>query len=424
VNIASPAKRRARRIAADEAHSWARNLRLKNPYAKLVLCMITQYVQGDGTCFVGIKALADDCELAEETVRRRLAWLEAVGAIVRLPQWIDENGRRNSEVRGRRTTDEIRLLFEADLDEIEARAAGHIEAENEPSVPKVDPLRGTGSDAAEPAGDPLHGRGSTYTEKTFSPPRSPLATPSLRRGAESSEPEPEPERDPPTPQGGDGSDLSDHASEAKAWAHVESWSKFEGAWQEPILHQTICRQIWSAFHDDEREMAIKVARGYRKWREAQKRPPNLCNPQKILRERDAWPQYAALAGPDPSLRTFIAEGTKPFEAFRVAALIGGWSLPPILFDEVKASRGFWRNHPPSADLLGLSVFADKPIEQWVTLEENTKPFYAWAARIYDWFGKRLTPLRVPCLFPPRKDGSLGASSADSGGGDEPPKVAS
>src|SRR5882672_4611620 len=51
------AKRRPRRIAADEAHAWARNLRLNNAQAKLVLSMLTLYVDGDGYCFVGIPQL-------------------------------------------------------------------------------------------------------------------------------------------------------------------------------------------------------------------------------------------------------------------------------------------------------------------------------------------------------------------------------
>ncbi|WP_409188426.1 helix-turn-helix domain-containing protein [Bradyrhizobium sp. RDM4] len=93
------AKRRARRIAADEAHAWARNLRLNNPHAKLTLSMTSLYVDGDGFCFVSIQTLADDTELSTQTVRNRLAWLEEIGAIARLPQWIDEFGRRNGEGR-------------------------------------------------------------------------------------------------------------------------------------------------------------------------------------------------------------------------------------------------------------------------------------------------------------------------------------
>ena len=51
------APRRKRRIAADEAHAWARNLRLRNPYAKLILSMLTLYVNGEGECYASVNAL-------------------------------------------------------------------------------------------------------------------------------------------------------------------------------------------------------------------------------------------------------------------------------------------------------------------------------------------------------------------------------
>lgn len=103
---------RARRIASDEVHAWARNVRLGNSFAKLILCMLALYVNGDGLCFVGVEHLAEDCELDTKTVRRRLQWLEDVaGVIEREPQWLAADGTRNSKGVGRRTTDTIRLLI-------------------------------------------------------------------------------------------------------------------------------------------------------------------------------------------------------------------------------------------------------------------------------------------------------------------------
>jgi helix-turn-helix protein len=121
---ADRARRRAPRFASDSAHAWARNLRLGNVQAKLILSMLALYVDGEGMAFVGIPSLAEDCELSADTVRRRLAWLEEIGAISRHPQWIDEYGRRNGDARGKRTSDLIKLLYENDTDLIEQRAAG------------------------------------------------------------------------------------------------------------------------------------------------------------------------------------------------------------------------------------------------------------------------------------------------------------
>ena len=102
---------RARRIASDEAHAWARNLRLGDVHAKLVLSMLTLYVDGEGCCFVSIPSLAEDCEMYPDTIRRRLAWLLEIGVISRTPQWLDAQGRRNSAGPGKRTSDLIRLLM-------------------------------------------------------------------------------------------------------------------------------------------------------------------------------------------------------------------------------------------------------------------------------------------------------------------------
>ncbi|WP_315759321.1 hypothetical protein [Bradyrhizobium sp. SZCCHNRI2007] len=135
-------KRRARHIAADEAHAWARSLDLKNPYAKGVLKSLSIYVNGEGRCFVGLDQLALDTDLSVDTVRRRMVWLEEIGAITRIPQWLDEHGRRNGDGRGKRTSDLIVLHLDRDPDEIEARAWGVVENETKSAV--ISPSRQQG----------------------------------------------------------------------------------------------------------------------------------------------------------------------------------------------------------------------------------------------------------------------------------------
>jgi len=115
---------RPRRIASDEAHAWARSLQLNNPPGKSVLRALANYVNGEGSCFVGLDQLSEDTDLSVDTVRRRLVWLEQIGAIVRFSQWRDANGVLNKDGRGKRTTDEIRLLVDADVEAIEAAARG------------------------------------------------------------------------------------------------------------------------------------------------------------------------------------------------------------------------------------------------------------------------------------------------------------
>jgi Helix-turn-helix domain len=119
---------RKMRIASDIAHGWARNFRLGDSLTKFVLMAVTLYVNDEGSCFVGMATLADDTELSENTIRRRLVWLEEIGAIKRIPQWLDPRGRRTSDPLrgGKRTSDEIKLCLDADPTDIEACARGTV----------------------------------------------------------------------------------------------------------------------------------------------------------------------------------------------------------------------------------------------------------------------------------------------------------
>jgi hypothetical protein len=113
-----------RRMAADLAHGWARQFTLGNPYAKSILLALSLYVDQDGSCYPGLGTLAHDTDLSVPTVRRRLEWLERIGLIARSPRWEDEYGCYNKVGRGKRTSDEIRFLYDADPDNVETLAHG------------------------------------------------------------------------------------------------------------------------------------------------------------------------------------------------------------------------------------------------------------------------------------------------------------
>lgn len=384
------AKKRARRVASDEAHAWARNLRLGNAHAKYVLCMLTLYVNGDGMCFVSIPQLADDCELAGETIRRRLAWLEEVGAIARRSQWIDESGRRNSEGRGRRTSDEIMLLLDADCDDIEAKASGSGgPSDPVPQIGSNDDAAGACPSADPPAGTPL--------------------TPSLQTGAESSEPEPEKEDTPLPPKGG-----------VPAFDE-EGWSTFETAWVEPILRQSLARDEWSKLGGAEKASAIKAARGYVAWRKGQKKPPNVLNAHSFLREREAWPRFAEIAAGASSgggdLKKYGRDSPE-FKAVAVAYQLAG---------KAHALTGFMRSNDGGIHYRGevtpqlLALAKAPPFDQWRVLE------YQQAGAWNGFLEKAVTTAvwtrlsagsKAPWPWPPRKDGSLSETAPDIGCSDD------
>jgi hypothetical protein len=62
-------------------------------------------------------------------------------------------------------------------------------------------------------------------------------------------------------------------------------------------------------------------------------------------------------------------------------------------------------------LIGLAVFKNDTDKKWTLIETDSVPFKAWASRIHEWidFWPR-KPLRVPCLYPPRKDGTIAPGS--------------
>lgn len=168
----TPARRRPNSIGADDARSWARKIRLGNPYAKAILMALANYMNEDGTAYPGIDTIASDTDINPDTVLRRERWLEDIGAIVLSKCWVDENGRRNKEGRGRPTSTEIRFLFDADIEEIEAAALS-----DEPKA-----LRGAAKKSHEERGASYrpHGEQNSIQEQPVSTSLAPQQPPTGR----------------------------------------------------------------------------------------------------------------------------------------------------------------------------------------------------------------------------------------------------
>src|SRR5690348_16585967 len=98
-------------LNSDFACEWLCNLELDNSEAKNVLQALILHADAEGVCFPSIGRLAKITDLHPATVRRRLVSLEQSAVISRQPQWIDANGVRNADQRGKQTSDKIRLLF-------------------------------------------------------------------------------------------------------------------------------------------------------------------------------------------------------------------------------------------------------------------------------------------------------------------------
>ncbi|MGY4288872.1 hypothetical protein ACVWXO_008092 [Bradyrhizobium sp. LM2.7] len=421
------AKRRARRIAADEAHSWARNLHLRNLPASVILRTLSLYVDGEGFAFVAIPTLAEDCDgMSSDTVRRRLVWLEQIGAIARHPQWLDGNGVRNGEGRGRRTTDKIQLLFDADQDMIEARAQGRDvgddDAESAAETTVISPSSQLGLNSGVALGLPSVSPSSTCDQLIS---------------------EPEPESSPKPPSRGfsetDGLDGKETQPE-----------HFEPAWL-----------AWPGHEVQRRDLAIEAFRDLSpdKQRHCRAAVPHYAAGLRKLGQRrgmgfhlwirakgfDEFPN-AKLGEdmPKPPERRFV-RGAE-LDGLKLASLIAERRELPVR-PEQDLGEGVWRTMPHQPDLVALAA-CGPPSDGWLVVDRGSEEFAAWRDRLHLWLGAPPRPekiwlephdpevhglpgshpnfklrkskegLRVPRRWPPRRNGKWSDDNASQAGGDE------
>jgi len=384
------------RAGADLAHAWARSFRLGDPCAKSILGYMTNYVNDEGIATMGIGTLAFDTEYSENTIRRRLVWLEQIGAIARMPRWLDENGRVNLDGRGRRTSDAIKLMLDADPEEIEAKAAngkghpdGGPEGENPSSSVENETIDATISPPSEV--------GLNQPENPVSPPLA-LPRPSHTVAGPDSL-NCEQEDSPPTPPlGGRSKIVSD---EKRA-----SFERFSKTYPSPIVDYETTLRLWASLSDEDTEDAIKGARGYARFLaelSTQKRSRNVKDAHRWLKHRQ-WIGF--LAGPAakdaeaaPSL-VAVAEGSDEAAEWAVFDRICGRERR---FANGRALVPTQRP-PPVGDGKG----------DWIAVAEGTGQFAAWLRRLregpagviglrqFKIDGRWQRGLMVPSEWPPPK----------------------
>ena len=421
-------KPRARRISSAEALAWALNLRLRNTTAKFILCALSQYVDGDGICFVSIASIAEDTELSDQTIRSRLAWLEEVGVIARSPQWIDEFGNRNSTGKGRRTSDNIRLMVALNQDQIEERTQN--KSRKTPS--EVDP-----QNHQEGEIDPQNLTLSAEEGPPALPPHLPSALPSNCVGGLISEPEPEPESPPKGPPPGDlrEADLDSGIKEPEHF--LEFWRAYPG-------HEAMSRfralEVFVTMSEAEQVHARAASPMLAAVLEKLKRRPRDAH--KWLAEK-GWQEFPQAKLPSPSAipkRRMI----KGYELAAVMIALRIANLPPLSVVNTRqedsgetADCSFWAM-PIEPDLLALARFS-RDASIWEAVIEGGQQFAAWRDRLRAWTGREIETLkiwqephnpeihslagsdpafrprkfvnglRVPTPWPPRKDGTLAST---------------
>lgn len=411
-------KRRARHVASDEAHAWARSLDLRNPPAKSVLRSAALYVNGEACCFVGLDQLAKDTDLSVDTVRRRLVWLEEIGAISRIAQWIDEKGVRNGDGRGKRTTDLIRLHVEADPDMIEAHALGRVETDDKSTTISPGRQQGLNSPAETVSPGVALGQPSQCCDHLNS--------------------EPEPESPPLPPSGGREAAVALQEGEAEPEHFGPAWACYP---EHEAMRRDLALAEFQVLAADDQKLCRAAVPDYAaqirklKWKP---RAFHLWVRSGGFRE---FPN-AKLPGerpPPPERRLIQGEELAGFTvALRIAE-----RRDPVLVADQQLGRGVWRTMPVQPDLLALAAFVDDAgRDSWEIVAEGSERFAAWRARLKLWLGaepkaeriwlephdpsvhglspmhpnfrvrKSINGFRVPRSFPPRRDGTWSPAAGE------------
>jgi Helix-turn-helix domain len=377
---------------------WAMNQATGDPRSQCLLYVIADCANPDGMAFPSVKFMAAKSQQSKATVQRRLKELEDMGAIARFPRWEDEDGKVNSEGRGRRTSDEIRLLFDAHIDRKSADDdhAGGSELSTSPSQAETGGSQPETLPVAQLSdGPPSHCR-DPIVNRQNEPNSSPYPLPGGR--------EPDP----------------------------EGWEDFRPAIEadgEPIARVSIAKQLFAALSNEERKLVTQAAKGLIAWRSKQKKPPAKVSAQTLIRERDSWASWAkhtsAEAKPQPP-RITIRHGDTAWRGLCVIKQMWNRSRP--------GSEVVFASAIPALESLAGAF--DLPQENWVNIFEtaHNRQAQGWrerlakcgfqmppsrpiaTGRVHEVLGpERVHGWTVPTEWPPRMDGTL-ASTGPLGGG--------
>lgn len=377
-----PHARRKPRYGADTAHSWARNIELRNHHAKSVLMMMCFYVDENGVANMGLERLAQDTDLTVNTIRNRLTWLEEVGAITRRSRWLDENGRLNYEGRGKRTSDDITLLIAADQDAIEWEAWGRAEVEGDAGSSDDDAFPETAEVSPPPHGGLNPPSDSVSLSVALQQPSTCVG------GLDSSEPEPDesPQRSPcvEPPQ--------DSGSAKEAGEAELTLQRFKATYPIPTNRPERLGQLWENLTPDQRATCQRGAVGARRHREQNaKRPPPLVDPARFVANPQLWAEYARYAPPELPKAVEVDPDSDDWLALRFMRFLSGAPAgPPRMMRAVPAG---------GEALARLARHVGFPEDHnrlgWNLVPGGSKYFNAWAERIKEWTGQWPEAERIP-----------------------------
>jgi len=406
-----------------EALNWARKTYVGDAMGKSLLRAIADYADENGHGWPSLTRLANDCDMSVDSVRRRLKSLEELGLVVTFRAWMDEHGKRNQDGRGRETSRDIRCMLEV----MRTRDTEDTDASQDDDQAET-PLANSKGGLATGEGSQQQGAGSQSARGGVA--LQPPLEPPLNNHLKDSPPNPPPGGCDPKSDDGSGQAEPEHFAEFRRDYPMPSmwdWRKTLG--------------VFVALTPAEAEHARAAAALYAKQCSLPK-APKPRRPDMWLRDRMFENFPNAKLQPEPAQRVFIAENSDDFAAMCVVARIIDRPQPRAT-DVPGHGTGVMRAGAISPDYRAMHQFRQLRRDDGFVAEANSPEFVAWARRLHDWTGqhveagivmlegttmmemglgrppievrRRTHGLRVPCRWPPRKDGTINLEIADNGG---------
>ncbi|CAM5402480.1 hypothetical protein AFEL58S_02057 [Afipia felis] len=392
--------------------NWALRQRLESPHHQCLLYVIADSADPDGvTKHCASEYLVRHARMSRATVFRKLADLRELGLL----QTFSSHGDRGSHIY------EIRLNLDKIVDvPLKSRKTADDDAEShcethvcgETGVSERDSVGLTGETGTVA---PVR-LGESHSGDCISPPMSKDSPPNPPPGGCVSDCE-----------NGNGQVEPVHFAEFRRDYPMPSmWN-----WQKAIA-------VFAALTPAEAEHARAAAPLYAR-QCAMPKAPKPRRPDMWLRDRMFENFKDAKLPPPEAERVFIAEGSDDFTAMCVVASM--LDRPEPRATGIPGfGMGVLRGGALPPDYVALHRFAATVRESWFVAEANSPEFMAWARRLHDWTGRhvearivmlegtttleipgsksievrrRTNGLRVPCRWPPRKDGTI----CDDNGGE-------
>jgi len=159
---------------------------------------------------------------------------------------------------------------------------------------------------------------------------------------------------------------------------------------------------------EDAEWALSVCPAYAVECGKLRKPPK--NAHIWLRKRMFTNFPKAKIEPPPPEGVWIADGSRADQALRFVRRLARQPSPFVLTRA--GGRGYPHKVEVGPDLIAMLAFVDDVPSRWLNYPRGSPEFAAWQARFSAWVGQGLPTepgtedIRVPCQWPPKKDGTL------------------